>query len=367
MAQVKICPRCQFYNQDKNKRCLKCDWTLDPIKNLPPLKPGLDYNKWGGVRRTVLNIFRAFRRFFHSEIPETSYRFPFLAAGLSLVFGLGQVYNRQYKKAFFFFCGYIIGLCIVIPTLTKPYSNLIILLFIAYALYTYNDGLVTAVKINGQQWTLRYTLAAYSALFFVLGMGTVIGQFAFVALFKLVHVTQSTIQPFFYKGDIVYVDCLAYKFRKPHRGEIIFYTPEPFEIEIPAAFESTRYWIQERRTFERIMGLPGDVVERKAGKFYLNGSPMPSWCQPLLPDNIFNDLRFVVPGDRVLAIFSHSPKESEIFGPLTSWGGKTPPLTAPGIILIGWDKICYVQKKQIIGRALFVINPPPHRRFFLSQ
>jgi len=361
---MKICPRCKFYNQDKNKRCLRCGWMLEPVKDLPPLKPGLDYKKSAGLIGSVKNLFHSVGRFFHSEIPETSY----LAAGLSLVFGLGQVYNHQYKKAFFFFSGYIIGLGIIIPTITEPYSNLLILLFIAYALYTYNDGLVTALKINGQEWTLRYTLAAYSALFFVLGMGTIIGQFAFVALFKLVHVTQSTIQPFFYKGDIVYVDCLAYKFRKPHRGEIIFYTPEPFEIEIPSGgFDSPRYWIQERRTFERIMGLPGDVVERKAGKFYVNGNPLPSWCQPLLPDNIFNDLRFVVPKDRFLAIFSHSPKESEIFGPLTSWGGKTPPLNAPGVILIGWDKICYVQKKQMIGRVLFVINPPPHRRFFLSQ
>lgn len=338
---------------------------MDPVKDLPQFKSGLSTRRFNLSGMAFRTFFWKLRRIFRSEIPQAPYRFPFLAAGLSLLFGAGQVYNRQYKKAVFFFIIDVIWLWIVIATITEPYSNFIIFFFIAFLLYTYNDGLVTAVKINGQQWTLRYTLAAYSALFFILGFVTIVCQFFFFSIFKLVHVTQPTIQPFFHDGDLVYVDCLTYKFRKPRRGEIIFYTPEPFEMEIPSGgLDSPRYWVWERRTFERIMGVPGDVVERKQGKFYVNGNPMPPWMQPLLPDNVFPDMRFEVPEERYLAIFSHSPQEMSL-GP--SFGGKTPSLKAPGVILIGWDKTCLVEKKQIFGRVMFIMNPPTHRRILLYQ
>jgi len=309
------------------------------------------------------NLFRRVKKALSSEIPEASYRFPFLAAGLSLVFGLGQVYNKQNKKAVLFCLVDAIGLTIVILTITKPYSNWIIFAFVAFLLYTYNDGLVTALKINGQQWTLRYTLAAYSALFFFLGFVTIIGQFFFFSIFKLINVTQPTLEPYIHDGDMIYVDCLTYKFRNPKRGEVIFYTPKPFHIEVPGGLESSRYYIWERRTFERIMGIPGDVVERKNGQFFVNGIPMPPWFQPLVPDNIFETMHFEVPEDRYLAIFSHSPQEMSL-GP--SWGGRAPALNTPGVILDGWDETCMVEEKEILGRALFIMNPPPHRKFLMN-
>ncbi|MBN1901715.1 signal peptidase I [Candidatus Sumerlaeota bacterium] len=363
---MKVCPHCHFYNQERNKRCLKCGWILDPVKDLPQFKTGLKSRRFPLLDETFRKILWRLKKIFRSEIPEgIPHRFPFLAAGLSLLFGAGQVYNRQYKKAAFFFLADVLWLWIVAATITLWYSNIIIFFFVAFLLYAYNDGLVTAVKINGQQWTLRYSLAAYSALFFILGFVMIISQFFFFSIFKLVHVTQPTLEPFFHDGDLVYVDCLTYKFRKPQRGEIIFYTPERFYMEIPSAgWDGTKYAVWERRTFERIMGLPGDVVERKQGKFYLNGNPMPYWMQPILPDNVFPDMKFEVPEKRYLAIFSHSPQEISL-GP--SWGGKSPSLRAPGVILIGWDKTCLVEKKQIFGRAMFIINPPKHRRALLYQ
>jgi len=313
----------------------------------------------------ITSFFRAafyrIGRFLYPEVPEVSHRLPYVAAGLSFLFGLGQVYNHQYKKGILFCVGYIIGWSIVIRTITASYSNWLILLFIAYALYTYNDGFVTAIKINGQIWTFRYSLAAYSALFFLLGFCTIVGQFFISPVFKLIRVSQSTLAPYFHRGDMVFIDCLLYKLRSPRVGDIIFYNPETLIIEVPGSIESARYFIHERRTFETIMGLPGDVVERKSGVFYRNGEPMPSWCKPILPDNIYNDLKFNVPDGYYLAIYSHSPGEISLGD---SWGGQTPRLNSPGIILVNWDKMCLITKKQIIGRAVFIMNPPRHRRFF---
>jgi hypothetical protein len=109
------------------------------------------------------------------------------------------------------------------------------------------------------------------------------------------------------------------------------------------------------------MGLPGDAVERKSGVFYRNGEPMPSWCKPIVPDNIYNDLKFKVPDGNYLAIYSHSPEEQ-----IPLFGGQTPKLNSPGIILVNWDKMCLITKKQIIGRAVFIMNPPRYRRFLRS-
>lgn len=358
---MKVCPRCKFYNQDKNKRCLKCGWTLEPTKDLPETPTRLRSDPLEKPARKIYGLFRDLFSFLRSEIPEAPYRFPYLAAGLSLLFGAGQVYNRQYKKALLFCLAHIACLVIVATTITDPRSNLIILGYVAFLLFVYNDGLVTALRINGQQWTVRYTIAAYSALFFILGIGITLGQFFVFSIFKLILVTQDTIEPVLCEWDLVYVDCMYYKFASPKRGDIVFYTPEPFHIEVHGGMESTRYYVQERRTFERVMGLPHDVVERKEGKFLLNGRPMTPWCQPLLPDNIHANMRFVVPGDRYLVIFSHSPKELGI----GSIGGNAPPLNAPGVTLDGWDKACLVRKKQIIGRSIFIMNPPTHRRFLL--
>jgi len=357
---MKICPRCQFYNQDKNIRCFKCGWILEPVKDLRMTDLKVRRHFFALITGFVRAVFHRIGLFLFPEIPEVPHRLPYIAAGLSFLFGLGQVYNRQYKKGIIFCVGYIIGWILVIRTITAPYSNWLILLFIAYALWTYNDGFVTAIKMNGQIWTLRYTIAAYSALFFLLGFGTVVGQFFISPVFKLIRVSKSTLAPYFHRGDMVFIDCLLYKLRSPRVGDVIFYNPETLIIEIPSSIESSSYYIHERRTFETIMGLPGDVVERKSGVFYRNGEQMPSWCKPIVPDNIYNDLKFKVPDGNYLAIYSHSPGQISLGD---SFGGQAPRLNSPGIILVNWDKVCLITKEQIIGRAIFIMNPPGYRRF----
>ena len=341
---------------------MRCGWILDPLKDLPVSTPQIRHHPFAKISQMTRGVIRGISRFFCSPIPEAPHRFPYLAAFLSLFCGLGQIYNHQYKKAAFFFIAYIIGFAAVISTISAHYSNLIILLFIAFMLYAYNDGLVTAVKINGQIWTFRYSLAAYSSLFFLLGAGFLVGQFFISPIFKIIRVTQNTLAPILHKGDAVFVDCLSYWIVNPRIGDLVFYNPEALHIEIPGMIETTRYSIKERRTFETIMGLPGDIVERKAGQFFRNGNPMPMWCQPVCPNNIFQDLRFEVPKDKYLAIYSHSPEQMQLG---LSFGGKTPALNSPNVILVDWDKVCLIEKKQIIGRALFIINPPRHRRILL--
>ena len=112
------------------------------------------------------------------------------------------------------------------------------------------------------------------------------------------------------------------------------------------------------------MGVPGDSVERKDGVFYVNGKPIDESFYPLVTNQIAENFSFdPVPEDRYLVLITHHSHEQEFMG----LGGTSPRLNAPGIIVHGWKEACLVEKKQIIGRILFIYNPPTHRKFLLPK
>ncbi len=64
--------------------------------------------------------------------------------------------------------------------------------------------------------------------------------------------------PTIHEGDRVLVNKVVYHMRTPERGEIIVF-------EAPVSSEDF---------IKRVVGLPGDTVEIKKGKVYINGSPL---------------------------------------------------------------------------------------------
>ena len=65
--------------------------------------------------------------------------------------------------------------------------------------------------------------------------------------------------PTLHDGERLMVEKLTYRFREPERGEIVVF----------------RYPADPREHFiKRIVGIPGDVVEIRAGRVYINGSPL---------------------------------------------------------------------------------------------
>jgi len=68
-----------------------------------------------------------------------------------------------------------------------------------------------------------------------------------------------SMEPTLHNGERLVIDKVTYKFREPIRGEIVVFEPEI---------------ASEHPFIKRIMGLPGDTVEVRQYKLYINGSPV---------------------------------------------------------------------------------------------
>lgn len=69
----------------------------------------------------------------------------------------------------------------------------------------------------------------------------------------------SSMVPTLHDGERLMVDKLTYRFREPQRGEIVVF----------------RYPLNPREHYiKRVVGVPGDVVEVRNGRVYLNGTPL---------------------------------------------------------------------------------------------
>jgi signal peptidase I len=74
--------------------------------------------------------------------------------------------------------------------------------------------------------------------------------------FSLELVSGESMMPTFHTGDLMLVDRLAYEGRDPQRSDVVI-----------AA-------VQRESIVKRIVGLPGEYVELKKGKLYINDAPI---------------------------------------------------------------------------------------------
>jgi signal peptidase I len=73
------------------------------------------------------------------------------------------------------------------------------------------------------------------------------------------NVTGHSMEPVLGAGDTVLVDQLTYRLRDPERLDIILYQTKE----------------EGKTSIKRIIGLPGETVQIREGKIYINGEPIP--------------------------------------------------------------------------------------------
>jgi signal peptidase I len=77
-------------------------------------------------------------------------------------------------------------------------------------------------------------------------------------LIQSFHIPSGSMIPTLLIGDFILVDKVTYRFREPERGDVVvFHFPLNEEV----------YYIK------RIVGVPGDRVQVKEGKLFINGKP----------------------------------------------------------------------------------------------
>ncbi len=118
----------------------------------------------------------------------------------------------------------------------------------------------------------------------------------------------ASMEPSFYSGEYILTSKITYKFRKPHRGDVIvFKSPKNPDIDY----------------IKRIIGLPGDKIEINGKELYINGELLPEnyvsaktnlWEGGYLKENI----PVTVPPEMLFVMGDNRPRSSDSreFGPI---------------------------------------------------
>ncbi|HEV2287563.1 MAG TPA: signal peptidase I [Candidatus Acidoferrales bacterium] len=143
-----------------------------------------------------------------------------------------------------------------------------------------------------------------------------------VFLYQPVKVEGTSMAPLLSDQERIFINKFVYRFEPIHRDDVIVFW----------------YPLDRSESFiKRVIGLPGDTIEIREGKLYINGQKV---NEPYVPRRYFDDSSYgpvTIPRNQYFVMGDHrdSSNDSRIFGP--------------------------VSRKYIYGKAVFAYWP--FRRF----
>jgi len=172
----------------------------------------------------------------------------------------------------------------------------------------------TTFKQPGNPWIEGVKTIALSIVF-------ALGTRAYIAEARLIYPTGS-MEPTLEINDRVIIEKVSYRFDQPKRGDIVVFAP-------PQVLEEQNF---RGDLIKRVIGLPGDFVEVKDGKVFVNGKVL---SENYTKEAANYELNLVkVPQDRYLVLGDNRNNSSDSH----VWG--------------------FVPREKIIGRAVVRYWPP---------
>jgi signal peptidase I len=180
----------------------------------------------------------------------------------------------------------------------------------------------------------------------LIGAALIVALVARAFVFQAYYIPSDSMVPRLETGDRVIVSKVAYDLRDPHRGDLVVFSKPP------------SWNIQGVNTLvKRVVGLPGETIQGKDGRIYINGKPLPeSYLPPTVqsktfgPEQIPAGSYFMLGDNRQnsedSAYFSSAVNKKYFVGPveLTFWPVNR--LVVPGVVwlvlglvvigLLGW-------------------------------
>jgi signal peptidase I len=141
-----------------------------------------------------------------------------------------------------------------------------------------------------------------------------------------------------WEADKIIVDKLKYKFADPQRGDIVVFSPTK-------ELQKEQY---QDAFIKRVIGLPGEQVQLRDGKVYINNKPL-------------SESNYLASGQRTVIDVCQS-------GPKPPFLAKTQTIPADSYLVLGdnrnnsYDGRCWgvVPRQNIIGRAVVRFWPLNH-------
>jgi signal peptidase I/TM2 domain-containing membrane protein YozV len=363
-----VCPVCAFRNPHSNERCIRCNALLQRNQEIidQAMYEGAEKARKQYLRDLVAAPLEKFARAIYqpSWAPRTDlgYRFPYTAGALSVLPGLGQLYNGQIGKAITLFTAWLALLVLCVFTITAAFSNALLLALVVMWMLIWNDAVGTAIRTNGQRWPLRNSLALLFGGFALVGAFLTAAQFFGLSIVSFVRMKQDVSRPQILINDRVWVNHVGYWFRKPRLNEMIWYDPPRFTAEAG----NNMYSVDVKSYFQRVIGTEGDHVQKKGGAFVRNGDEIPRSEWPI-GGELMMDFDVMVPAGHVLAPVINVPQDA-----LGNLIGSIIAPTMASFSYVGqdgfgfpdWQKHMMVPIRDVYGRAVAVVDPPEHRHWF---